>query len=78
VTSPLLDIAGAAERLNVPQSWVRDAVTARRIQFTKVGRHVRFTEEDLAAIVAAGKQTPVVAPGRRLAVVRARTRRHAA
>lgn len=56
MSAPLLDIDGLAEHLGVKRTWVRDQVTARRIPFTKIGRHVRFTEEHIAAIVAAGEQ----------------------
>lgn len=62
MTGPLLDIDQAAQWLGVHRSWVRDKVTARAIPFTFVGRHVRFAQEHLAAIVAAGEQLPVAAP----------------
>lgn len=39
-----------AEVLNVGESWVRNAVTARAIPHRRVGRHVRFAPEDVAAI----------------------------
>lgn len=52
----LLDITELADVLGVPRTWVRDKVTARQIPFTRVGRHVRFDQEDIDAIVAAGKQ----------------------
>jgi excisionase family DNA binding protein len=52
----LLDINGLAEHLGVPRTWVRDMVTARQIPVTWIGRHARFSEEDVAQIVAAGKQ----------------------
>lgn len=66
---PLLDIAEAADALGVPKSWVRDAVTARRIPHTRIGRHVRFTQEHLDAIVAAGEQPTITARTRRASVV---------
>ena len=60
--SALLDMDGLAARLNVSRSWVRSKVTAREIPFTKIGRHVRFTEEHVAAIVASGEQAVSTAP----------------
>jgi len=54
--SGLRDITAAAEWLCVPRSWLRDAVTARRVQHTRIGRHVRFSEDDLASIVATNRQ----------------------
>lgn len=56
MTARLLSIPEAAEVLNVPVSWLRDKVTARQVPHTRIGRHVRFTAEHLAAIVAAGEQ----------------------
>lgn len=72
MTGPLRDIDGAAEWLGVSSWWVRQKVTAREIPFTKVGKHVRFTEEHLQAIVAAGEQHPIVTP--HAAVIRIPTR----
>lgn len=66
--STLMDIDGLAARLGVTRSWVRNAVSARRIPHTRVGRHVRFSEEHFAAIVAAG-ETPVADMPTRLASV---------
>lgn len=60
----LLDIAGLAEKLGVPRTWVRDKVTAREIPFTKIGRHVRFTEQHFQAIVAAGEEPTATTPTR--------------
>jgi len=54
----LRTIAEAAEYLNVPYTWLRDKVTARQVPHTRLGRHVRFTEEHLYQIVVAGEQTP--------------------
>lgn len=49
----LLTVEQAAKRLAVPASWLRDGVKARRIQHTRLSpRNVRFSEADLAAIVA--------------------------
>ena len=58
-SSRLLTIAEAAEYLNIPMTTLRDKVTARGVPFTRIGRHVRFTAEHLAAIIAAG-ETPVL------------------
>jgi excisionase family DNA binding protein len=56
----LVSIDGAAAWLNVPASWVRDKVSARAIPYTKVGRHARFSADDLREIVESGA-VPVVA-----------------
>lgn len=51
VDSPLIDVAGAAERLGTSERWVRRSIAERRLPFVKVGRHVRFRPEDLDAYV---------------------------
>jgi excisionase family DNA binding protein len=52
----LRDIEQAAEWLNIPKSTLRDYVSARSVPFTFVGRHARFAQHHLDAIVAAGEQ----------------------
>jgi excisionase family DNA binding protein len=47
----------AAELLQVSPSWLRKA-TARAIPCTFIGKHLRFSATDLAAIIAAGAYTP--------------------
>lgn len=59
---PLLDIPGLAKVLNVPVGWVEKAVTARSIPITWIGKHARFSTDDVAAIVAAGKEQPAEVP----------------
>jgi excisionase family DNA binding protein len=52
----LLDIPAAAEWLNVPEGWLRKKVTAGEVTCTRLGKHVRFSADHLAAIVADGEQ----------------------
>jgi excisionase family DNA binding protein len=65
----LLTIAEAADYLNVPLGWVRDAVQQRRIRCTRIGKHVRFTPEHLAELILAGESplTPSASLARSLA-----------
>lgn len=66
----LLDIAAAAEVLNVPYGWLQVRVTKRLVPHTRLGKHVRFTREHLAQIIADGEQsaqTAHVAPPRQTA-----------
>ena len=51
---PLLTVPEAAARLNTSVRFVRRLIAERRIEFVKVGRHVRISESALAAFVAAG------------------------
>lgn len=60
----LLTIAEAAERLNVPCSWLRVKVTERKVPHTRIGRHVRFTEQHLTDIIASG-EAQALSPGSR-------------
>lgn len=58
----LLTIDEAAALLRVPRSWLRDRVSARLVPHTRLGRHVRFTAEHLAQIIAIGEQGPRATP----------------
>lgn len=58
----LRNIQDAADWLGIPAKTLQGYVTARTVPFTKVGRHVRFSQEHLDAIVAAGEQPVVTAP----------------
>lgn len=53
---PLLTINDAAIYLNVPARWVAEAVRARRIRCSRIGKHVRFRPEHLDELIAAGEQ----------------------
>ena len=57
----MYSITEAAEVLNVPVSWLRRQVTAREIPHARLGRHIRFTEAHLAAIVAEGERRAALA-----------------
>src|SRR5262245_5539739 len=65
MTGPLRDIAAAAEWLSIPQSTLETWVTERRVPFTRLAgkaeryRHVRFSDDHLAEIVAMGEERPV-------------------
>jgi excisionase family DNA binding protein len=50
----LLTVAQVAKRLNVTERFVRRLVAERRIAIQRVGRHVRFREEDVDAFLEAG------------------------
>lgn len=39
-----------AEVLGIPYTTLRDKVTARAVPHRRVGKHVRFTPEDVAAL----------------------------
>lgn len=60
MTGPLLDIEAAALWLNIPKATLAALVTARKVPFTRPGgsKHIRFAQEHLDAIVAAGEEQP--------------------
>ncbi|MEU8278257.1 excisionase family DNA-binding protein [Microbispora bryophytorum] len=58
---PLLTVQQAAARLNTSVRFVRRLVAERRIEFVKVGRHVRISESALIAFVVAGTVAPLTA-----------------
>ncbi|GGP87127.1 hypothetical protein GCM10010185_71100 [Saccharothrix coeruleofusca] len=62
VESLLFTPARAAELLAVRESWLRRKAGRREVPCTFVGKHLRFSAEDLRAIVAGG---PRPARGRR-------------
>jgi excisionase family DNA binding protein len=57
----LLTVDAAAERLSTSVRFVRRLIAERRIEFVKVGRHVRITECALAAFIEAGRIEPMTA-----------------
>lgn len=50
--------AEAAELLKVPESWLRKKAAARLIPCTFLGKHLRFSDDDLRQIVQSGSQEP--------------------
>jgi excisionase family DNA binding protein len=57
--------AEAAQRLRVRESWLRKKAAARQVPCTFLGKHLRFSPADLAAIVAASARPAVGRRGRR-------------
>jgi excisionase family DNA binding protein len=55
----LLTVEQAAERLSTKPRFVRRLIAERRIEFHKVGRHVRISETALAEFIEAGRVEPV-------------------
>ena len=63
----LLTVEQAAERLNTKPRFIRRLIAERRIEFHRVGRHVRNSEQALAEFIEAGRVTPVTSARRRVA-----------
>jgi excisionase family DNA binding protein len=52
-------LAEAAEILSIRESWLRDKAEARAIPCTFIGKHLRFSDDDIAQIMADGARPPV-------------------
>jgi excisionase family DNA binding protein len=59
VAEQLLSVEAAAERLDTTPRFVRRLIAERRIEYHKVGRHVRISESALAEFIDAGKVPPL-------------------
>jgi hypothetical protein len=59
--------AEAAVILKVRESWLKTKAAARLIPCTFIGKHLRFSDDDIAEIMKAGARQPVTArqPGSR-------------
>ncbi|WP_202610562.1 helix-turn-helix domain-containing protein [Herbidospora solisilvae] len=55
----LLTVSEAAALLHTSERFVRRLIAERRIEFVKVGRHVRIRESALIAFVVAGTVAPL-------------------
>ena len=67
----LYTAAEAASVLKVRESWLKTKASARLIPCTFVGKHLRFSDDDIAEIMKAGARQPVTSrergPGHRTA-----------
>jgi len=55
----LLSVDEAAAALGTTSRFPRRLIAERRIQFVRIGRHVRIPEGELEALVQAGTVQPV-------------------
>ena len=67
-TAPvLLTVEQVAERMNTKPRFIRRLIAERRIEFHRVGRHVRISEPALADFIEAGRVASIQCPSRRVA-----------
>jgi len=59
MASQLHTVAEAAGILKVRESWLKTKASARLIPCTFVGKHLRFSDDDIAEIMKAGERQPV-------------------
>ncbi len=57
----LLTVEAAADRMSTSIRFIRRLIAERRIEFVKVGRHVRISEAALADFIEAGRVQPMTA-----------------
>jgi excisionase family DNA binding protein len=57
----LLTVEAAAEQLSTSVRFIRRLIAERRIEFVRVGRHVRISEAALAEFIEAGRIEPLTA-----------------
>lgn len=57
----LLTVEAAADRMSTSVRFIRRLIAERRIEFVKVGRHVRITETALAEFIESGRIEPMTA-----------------
>jgi excisionase family DNA binding protein len=55
----LLTVEAAADRLSTSPRFIRRLIAERRIEFVKVGRHVRISESALTDFIDAGRVEPL-------------------
>jgi hypothetical protein len=55
----LYTAAEAAGILKVRESWLKTKAAARMIPCTFIGKHLRFSDDDIAAIMRAGARQPI-------------------
>ena len=67
VAERLLALSEVAAILGTSERFPRRLIAERRIEFVRVGRHVRISESALAAFIEAGRVAPVERPRRRAA-----------
>ena len=67
----LYTAAEAAGILKVRESWLKTKAAARLIPCTFIGKHLRFSDDDIAEIMKAGARQPITLreprPGRETA-----------
>jgi hypothetical protein len=61
----LYTAAEAAGILKVRESWLKTKAAARLIPCTFIGKHLRFSDDDIAEIMKAGARQPITERKRR-------------
>jgi hypothetical protein len=60
MTGELHTVAETAQILKVRESWLKTKASARLVPCTFVGKHLRFSDDDIAEIMRVGARQPVM------------------
>lgn len=58
MTGELHTVAETAQILRVRESWLKTKASARLVPCTFVGKHLRFSDDDIAEIMRVGARQP--------------------
>lgn len=62
-TTPILRTPEeASQLLGVSAHWLTEQARAQRIQHTRMGRRIRFSDDDIAAVIRDSKRVPAATP----------------
>ncbi len=61
----LTSAQAAAAMLKVRESWLKTKAAARLIPCTFIGKHLRFSDDDIVEIMKAGAHQPITVRERR-------------
>ena len=53
----LFTITEAAEALRIPISWLYERKRRNEIPYRRIGKYVRFTQDDMMDIISSGEQS---------------------
>ena len=56
-TVRLFTITEVAEVLRIPISWLYERTRRNAIPYRRIGKYVRFTQDDLKQIISSGEQS---------------------
>jgi hypothetical protein len=60
MTGELHTVAETAQILKVRESWLKTKASARLVPCTFVGKHLRFSDDDIAEIMRVGAREPIM------------------
>jgi excisionase family DNA binding protein len=68
-------VQGAAAKLNLPPSWLYERTRKHEIPFRRFGKYIRFTDDDLDAIIALAQTVGELTANNRIQTIDADTKK---